>query len=173
MYFGFNAVAENEGESFGESIDSMMTQIEQKKLEYLIIDMRMNGGGNTGLVLPLLHALVRNERINQPGKLFVIIGRRTFSAAQNTVNMLELHTHATFVGEPSGSRPNFVGESTYIVLPYSKLRVYCSSRYWQQAVSTDKRKWIQPQIAAEMSFEDFKMNRDPCLEAIFQRISSR
>ena len=47
-----------------------------------------------------------------PGHLFVIIGRRTFSAAQNTVNMIEKNTNATFVGEPTGSRPNFVGEST-------------------------------------------------------------
>jgi hypothetical protein len=100
----------------------------------------------------------------------VIIGRETFSAAQNTVNLLEAYTNATFVGEPTGSRPNFVGESTYIVMPYSKLRVYCSSRYWQHVVSTDRRNWVPPQIAAELSSEDFLDNRDPCLEAILKRI---
>jgi hypothetical protein len=85
--------------------------------------------------------------------------------------MIEKNTHATFVGEPTGSRPNFVGESTYIVLPYSKLRVYCSSRYWQYGDSTDGRPWVQPQIACEMSSRDFIENRDPCLEAIMKRLA--
>jgi tetratricopeptide (TPR) repeat protein len=170
VYFGFHAVAENEGESFADFVKRMMKCIEETKAEYLVIDMRLNGGGNTGLVKPLLDALIRNDRVNRPGHLFVIIGRDTFSAAQNTVNLLEANTHATFVGEPTGSRPNFVGESTYIVLPYSKLRVYCSSRYWQHVVSTDRRNWVPPQIVAELSSQDFLDNRDPCLEAILRRI---
>jgi hypothetical protein len=117
-----------------------------------------------------VHALIRDDRVNRPGHLFVVIGRRTFSAAQNAVSQLEAHTNATFVGEPTGSRPNFVGESTYLVLPYSKLRVYCSSRYWQHVSSTDRRTWVAPQIAAEMSFQDFAANRDPCLQAVLERI---
>lgn len=173
MYFGFNGVADNDDQSFEEFVAAMFKEIDERKLDHLIIDMRHNGGGNTGLVLPLIHGLIKNERINQPGKLFVIIGRRTFSAAQNTVNLLELHTPATFVGEPTGSRPNFVGESTYIVLPYSKLKIYCSSRYWQHVVSTDTRHWVQPQIAAELSSSDFIENRDPCLEAVLKRIAGK
>jgi tetratricopeptide (TPR) repeat protein len=170
VYFGFHAVAENEGESFADFVKRLMGRIQETKAEYLVIDMRLNGGGNTGLVKPLIDALIRDDRVNRPGHLFVIIGRDTFSAAQNTVNLLEANTHATFVGEPTGSRPNFVGESTYIVLPYSRLRVYCSSRYWQHVVSTDRRNWVPPQIAAELSSRDFLDNRDPCLEAILRRI---
>ena len=64
-----------------------------------------------------------------------------------------------------------MGESTYIVLPYSKLRVYCSSRYWQHVVSTDRRNWVPPQIVAELSSQDFLDNRDPCLESILRRIN--
>jgi hypothetical protein len=169
VYFGFHAVAENKGQTFAAFVDSMMKLMRDKRAENLIIDMRLNTGGNTGFVLPLIHALIRDDRVNRPGHLFVVIGHRTFSAAQNTVNLLEMHTHATFVGEPTGSRPNFVGESTYFVLPYSKLRVYCSSRYWQHESSTDRRTWVQPQLVAELSFRDFMENRDPCLEAIFER----
>jgi tetratricopeptide (TPR) repeat protein len=170
VYFGFHQVAENKGQTFAAFVDSMMKLIESKKADYLIIDMRLNTGGNTGLVLPLIHALIRNDRVNRPGHLFVIIGRYTFSAAQNTVNLIEMNTNATFVGEPTGSCPNFVGESTYIVLPYSQFKVYCSSRYWQHVASTDHRKWVQPQIAAELSSRDFAENRDPCIDAIQERI---
>lgn len=172
VYFGFQAVSGNEGESFKHVIESMNSLIEEKSPDYLIIDMRLNGGGNTGLVAPFIESVIRNAKLNQPGKLFVIIGRNTFSAAQNTVNMLEKFTNATFVGEPTGSRPAFVGESTYVLLPYSKLRVHCSSRYWQVLDSTDHRTWVQPQIAAEMTFNDFAENRDPSMEAITRAIDS-
>ncbi|HQR08348.1 MAG TPA: S41 family peptidase [Gemmatales bacterium] len=170
IYFGFHAVGESKGQRFSEFVDLMLKRIEEKNADYLIIDMRLNGGGNTGLVRPLIDALIKNDRINRPGHLYVIIGRETFSAAQNTVNLIESNTHATFVGEPTGSRPNFVGESTYLILPYSKLRVYCSSRYWQHVTSTDQRNWVPPQIAAELSYGDFNENRDPCLAAILERI---
>ncbi|MBX3380786.1 MAG: hypothetical protein KF805_11900 [Phycisphaeraceae bacterium] len=172
VYFGFQAVSGNENEPFRHVIASMNSLIEEKSPDYLIIDMRLNGGGNTGLVAPFIESVIRNTKLNQPGKLFVIIGRNTFSAAQNTVNMLEKFTNATFVGEPTGSRPQFVGESTYVLLPYSKLRIHCSSRYWQILDSTDRRTWVQPQIAAELTFEDFATNRDPCMEAIKQQIAN-
>jgi hypothetical protein len=132
--------------------------------------MRLNDGGNTGLVLPLIHGLIKCEKINQPGKLFVIISRHTFSAAMNTTSMIEINTHATFVGEPTGSSPNFVGESTWFVLPYHKYKVYCSSRYWQFMTSTDRRTWIAPQIAAPLTFADYAANRDPAMEAIYKAI---
>lgn len=172
VYFGFQQVADNPDRSFAEVIADLEQLIRDKNAEHLIIDMRANPGGNTGLVMPLVHALIRNDRINHPGRLFVIIGRRTFSAAQNTANMIEIHTNATFVGEPTGSRPNFVGESTHIDLPYSGLRIYCSSRYWQFLSSTDERTWISPQIAAELSSQDYFANRDPCMDAILARIAS-
>jgi hypothetical protein len=171
VYFCFQQVNDNPEQPFAQFIAELMRTVEETSAEHLIIDMRRNGGGNTGLVMPLIHALIRNERINQPGRLFVIIGRNTFSAAQNTANMIEIHTSATFVGEPTGSRPTFVGESTSFVLPYSKLRVYCSSRYWQFLTSTDRRTWIQPQIAAEVSSRDYFENRDPCMDAILARIT--
>jgi C-terminal processing protease CtpA/Prc len=64
----------------------------------LIVDLRWNNGGNTFLTLPFLHRLIGDAKVNRRGALYVIIGRRTYSAAQNFTTMLELHTEATFVG---------------------------------------------------------------------------
>jgi hypothetical protein len=49
-----------------------------------VVDLRWNGGGNTLLAMPLLHGLIAGRTINRRGRLFVIAGRGTFSAAQNT-----------------------------------------------------------------------------------------
>jgi hypothetical protein len=128
--------------------------------------MRWNNGGNTFLSQPLLYSLIKSDKINQKGKLFVIIGRRTFSAAQNTSTFFERHTKAIFVGEPTGSRPNFVGEETPFVLPYSKVMVNISDLYWQSSWPMDYRTWIAPQIYTPPTFAAYRANRDPAMEAI-------
>jgi hypothetical protein len=173
LYVHFGAVADPKGSTFAAFFEETFDFVASNDVQTLVIDMRLNGGGNTGLVMPLIHGLIKCEKVNQPGKLFVIIGRRTFSAAQNTTSLIEMHTNATFVGEPTGSRPNFVGESTYFHLPYNKHRVYCSSRYWQFMVSLDKRTWIPPQIAAPLTFDDYANNRDPAMNAILKSIDGK
>src|SRR5262249_61709986 len=102
----------------------------------------------------------------QRGKLFVIIGRNTFSAAQCGVTHIERNTNAIFVGEPTGSSPNHVGESNVLNLPYSKMRASISDLYWQNSVAMDYRTWIAPQIYTPPTFAAFRADRDPALEAI-------
>lgn len=166
VYFWFGGVTNTPAGTLKDFVDRAFAMVDQEHAEHLIIDMRFNGGGNTGLVRPLVDAVIRSDAINRRGHLWVIIGRHTFSAAQNTVNLLEKETNAVFVGEPTGSRPQFVGESTWFVLPHSRTRVFCSSRYWQYLDSTDERTWVQPQIAAPMSFADYAAGRDPAVDAI-------
>ncbi len=131
-----------------------------------MIDLRRNNGGNTALLPPLIHGLIRSEQINQRGKLFVIIGRRTFSAAQNAATFIERHTNAIFVGEPTGSSPNFIGEDLIFTLPYSQLMANVSDFYWQSSWPMDYRAWIAPQIYRPPTFAAYRANRDPALEAI-------
>lgn len=169
VYFWFGAVDDPPGGTFEGFCRQLFEHIAEVGAERLVIDMRLNDGGNTGVVLPLIHGLIRCDALDQPGRLFVITGRRTFSAAMNACSLLELHTNATFIGEPTGSRPNFVGESTSFVLPCTRYRVFCSSRYWQHVSSTDKRPWIAPELVVEPSFADYAARRDPVLAAILAR----
>ncbi len=168
VYFYFGAVRNPQGQSFSDFVTEMFRFINTNDVEHLVIDMRFNGGGNTGLVPPLMEELIKCEKINQRGHLWVIVGRHTFSAAQNTVNLMDAMTKAVFVGEPTGSCPQFVGESTSFVLPHSRTRVYCSSRYWQFLDSTDERTFVSPDVLAEPTFATYKANRDPAMEAILE-----
>lgn len=170
VYCWFGAVDDPPGGTFAESCKKLFEHVAEAGAERLVLDMRMNDGGNTGVVLALIHGLIRCDAVNQPGHLYVITSRRTFSAAMNACSLLELHTAATFVGEPTGSRPNFVGESTSFVLPCTRYRVFCSSRYWQHVSSTDTRPWIAPAIVVEPTFADYARRRDPVMEAILARV---
>lgn len=166
VYFQFNAVQNDPKEPLDKFSKRLFEFIDSHDVDKLVIDMRLNGGGNNFLNRPLVHDLIRCRKVNQRGKLFVIIGRRTFSAAMNGATDIELNTEATFVGEPTGSRPNFVGESVPLLLPYSKIRGTISDLYWERSVAMDYRTWIPPTIYTPPTFADYAAHRDPAMEAI-------
>jgi hypothetical protein len=166
VYFQFNAVRDHPAEKFAAFCDRLFGFIEDRGAVRLVIDMRWNGGGNTLLTQHLLHHLIASRRLTRRGALFVIIGRLTFSAAQNTVTAIERETSAIFVGEPTGSRPNFIGERIDFELPYSKVRANAADLFWQTSWPTDHRAWTAPDIYAPPTFEAYRRNQDPALDAI-------
>ena len=127
--------------------------------------MRWNKGGNNFLNAPILEGLIRSTKINQPGKLFVIVGRNTFSAAMCGATQIERYTKAIMVGEPTGSSPNFIGETVIVKLPYSKMTASISDLYWQNSVAMDYRTWIAPRIYTPPTFAAYRAGRDLALEA--------
>jgi hypothetical protein len=166
VYFQFNGVGDHPAEPFAAFCDRLLAFVDGHQVSRLIIDLRWNGGGNTLLAPALVRGLIRCTKINRRGALYVIIGRTTFSAAQNTATMLERWTEAIFVGEPTGSRPNFTGETIPFQLPYSKVNVNVSDLFWQTSWPVDSRRWIAPEIYAPPTFEAFSQNADPAMDAI-------
>jgi tetratricopeptide (TPR) repeat protein len=160
-----NAVQDHPAESLAEFSARVFGFIDDHVVDKLVIDLRWNGGGNTFLLLPLLRRIIGSP-LNSRGRLFVIIGRGTFSAAQNFTSMLQKYTDAIFVGEPTGSSPTFVGETIPFELPYSKMTVNVSDLLWQGTWPMDYRTWIAPTLYAPPTFAAFRENRDPAFEAI-------
>lgn len=91
--------------------------------------------------------------------------RTTFSAAQNLITKLDHETEVLFVGEPSGGKPNHYGDARRITLPESRLDVSISTLYWQDGGPFDLRSWVPPEIAVDLTPEDWVNGRDPVLEA--------
>jgi tetratricopeptide (TPR) repeat protein len=106
------------------------------------------------------------SKLDGRGRLFVITGRRTFSAAQNFVNELEKYTNAIFVGEPTAGRPNHYGDNRAIALPNSKIGARVSTLNWQDMDPRDNRAWTAPGIAAVISSADYRAGRDPAMQAV-------
>ncbi|HET6669433.1 MAG TPA: tetratricopeptide repeat protein [Pyrinomonadaceae bacterium] len=172
-YVQFNAVQDRPqaGEKPGETVEAFFKKVfeyvEVNQIDKFVLDMRLNGGGNNYLNLPLTLGMIKS-RVNKRGNLFVIIGRETFSAAQNTVNELEKYTNAIFVGEPTAATPNHFGDARTVELPNSKLGIQASTLWWQDMDPRDTRKWTAPQIAAELTSADYKANVDPAMAAILK-----
>ncbi|HEX8847056.1 MAG TPA: tetratricopeptide repeat protein [Pyrinomonadaceae bacterium] len=166
VYVQFNGVADKENETVAQFSHRLFDFVEKNPVERFILDLRWNGGGNNYLNKPLVVGLIKSK-VDVRGKLFTIISRYTYSAAQNLVNELEKYTNTIFVGEPTGENVNFYGDPARIELPNSGLVVRASTLWWQNLDPRDRRIWTGPQVAAELTSTDYFSNNDPALKAIF------
>jgi len=166
LYVQINSVTNTPEETLAQFAARMHAEIAAAKPEKVVIDLRLNRGGNNTLIVPLIRALIQSGRIDRKDRLFAIIGPGTFSAAQKLADALEEYTNVTFVGEPSGSKGNAFGDSRKITLPASGMTVRASIYYWQDWHPMDKREAIVPQIPAPLTMEAYRDNVDPALEAI-------
>ena len=165
LYVRHSQIQDDPSENIPAFYKRVFDFIENNDVEKLILDVRLNGGGNNYKNKPIVTGIIETQKINQKGKLFVIIGRRTFSACQNLVNELSNYTNAIFVGEPTSENINFYGDNRRVTLPNSKLPIFLSFAWWQDKPQWENAEYTSPHIAIEMSFDDYKENRDPVLEA--------
>ncbi|MGI9543565.1 MAG: hypothetical protein ACR2MX_09915 [Cyclobacteriaceae bacterium] len=166
LYVRHSQIQDDPEESIPEFYQRVFEFIENNEVERLVLDVRLNGGGNNYKNKPIVTGIIQSEKINQVGKLFVIIGRRTFSACQNLVNELDNYTEAIFVGEPTSENINFFGDNRRIELPNSKVPVRLSFAWWQDKPQWENADWLAPHLAVDMSFEEYRTNQDPVLETV-------
>jgi len=172
LYISYNSCApvsyiQNNGNTdtllFEDFQKQIFDDLKHKNVKKLIFDMRFNGGGNSIYGTRFVNKL-SGENIDKKGKIFVVIGRSTFSSAiLNTVDF-ENKTNAITVGEETGGKPNHYGEIRSFKLPNSNLDVIYSTKYFK---NTEKEiNTIVPYIKIETSFQDFKRGIDPVYEWI-------
>lgn len=162
VYIRHSQIQDDPSEDIPTFYKRVFEFVEKNDVERLVLDVRLNGGGNNYKNKPIVQGVIKSK-INQPGKFFVILGRRTFSACQNLVNELDNYTEAIFVGEPTAENINFYGDTRRVELPNSKIPVFLSFAWWQDKPQWENADWLAPHLAVDMSLEDYRSNRDPVL----------
>jgi hypothetical protein len=165
-YVQFNKVGDEPGETIAAFAGRLRAFVDSGAVDRVVLDLRLNRGGDGTLNQPLLLSLIRSPKLEGPGRLFVLIGRSTFSAAQFLVHDLEEYTDAVFVGEPTAGKPNSYGDSRRITLPNSGITVRASIFYWQRTHPLDARQWKGPDVAAELTSRDYRANLDPGMREV-------
>lgn len=166
VYVHHTAVVDRPHDNINHFFEKVFNFIDSNEVDKFVLDIRLNGGGNNYLNKSLITKIIETKKINRYGHLFVITGAATFSAAQNLTNELEKYTEAIFVGEPTAENVNFWGDIKTEVLPLSKLNVKLSWLWWQNMDPRDKRQWKAPDLAATMSFENYKSGYDSAMNII-------
>ncbi len=170
IYVQFNAVTQKEEQSLIAFNAEVRGQINQNQIQNLILDLRHNHGGDGSILPPMLKTIINFEVMNPDGKIFVLMGRETFSAGQNLLTDVTKHTTPILVGEPSGSMPNHIGEAGWFKLPYSGLMGLISTQFHQTSKAEDNRKWIAPHIPINMSSTDYFNGTDEALNTILELV---
>jgi hypothetical protein len=169
LYVQFNQVEDAPDETLAAFAGRLGATLAARPPRTLIIDARHNNGGNLDLLTPLMTTLHNYESSRRDARIYVLMGRNTFSAAQVFLGRMDRETNAVFAGEPSSSKPNFVGEEDPVQLPWSGAIGSISNRY-HETIPGDKREWIAPTIRYSPSARDYFANKDPLLDMV---LSSR
>jgi hypothetical protein len=164
LYIQVNTIQHKASDSIPAFMSRAISAADSAGAERLVLDLRLNGGGN-GSLNKLIFLPIIKSRYDVPGRFYVLTGRRTWSAAQMLVTELQKYSNAMFVGEPSAGKGNHFGDSYRIVLPNSKVTFRVSTLWHQYLDSRDKRDMVEPQIKAQLTFEDYAAGRDPVLNA--------
>lgn len=163
-----HVTSEGRGEfrSFKEFYDHVFQVAESNEVEKFILDLRYNSGGDGSVLIPFIHKFIRSSRFNQPGRLFTITGRKTFSAGVMLYDLMLKHTNTILVGEPAGAPRNSYGDAGTFYLKNSRLQVDISSVHWQLTNSADKSRYQPVDIPAVFSGKDYFSGSDPALDYI-------
>jgi hypothetical protein len=167
IYVGYNVVSSTDG---GRSIGDLAMSIEATADAHpalpVVVDLRNNGGGDNTTYRPLRTTLetIAHDR---PGRVALLTGRSTFSAAGNFVTDLKVGPEGAgirLVGEAPGGGLDMYGDVRVVTLPNSRIVVLVSSRHHVRAPGDD-RLAIEPDRPTEVSWADYVAGRDPVLAA--------
>ncbi|HJP88055.1 MAG TPA: hypothetical protein VJ850_03355 [Candidatus Limnocylindrales bacterium] len=139
--------------------------LEDPNVSRVVLDLRHNYGGELH-ALDAVEALFQDPSFDQPGRLFVVTGRNTFSAGSLLVARLERDTQAEIVGEPMGGCPTFWSDPTSLNLPFSGIEVGVADDVAIGVDPNDTRHGILPDTAIELTLDDWLAGDDPVLDSI-------
>lgn len=123
-YFQYNSC--HEREDF--SIEKIIEDIKTKEIKKLVIDLRNNKGGDSGVLEPLIKYLDKLE-INT--KVFVLVSSDTFSSALTNAIQLSKINNTLLIGDTPHGSPTHFGEILYFTLPNSKLEFQSSTKLFK------------------------------------------
>jgi tetratricopeptide (TPR) repeat protein len=169
IYFQFNQVMNqpDKDETFAQFSARMWNYIDQNagNIDKLVIDLRQNNGGNGVLILPFLNQIIKRDHINRDGGLFVISGKRTYSAASIFMNELAVHTNVRFIGEPDGCGSDLFSDNRLAGrLPHSRFPLWIARFHFTSRWPGNNTEYFMPHFPAPFSSRDYFNGHDPALE---------
>jgi hypothetical protein len=167
LYFKYNSCRNMKNQPFSDFVKTIFDAADTEEIEKIIIDLRHNGGGNSGIFAPFLREIEKRPVFQKKGGIYVLIGRRTFSSAILNAIDLKKKTSAIFAGEPTGGKPNHYGEVQMMRLPQTGLPVTYSVKYFQ--VLDDDPESLEPDLLIEPAIADYVNNTDPVLESLLEK----
>ena len=160
VYVGYNAVVAP-APAFLRKLERLAGADRTRRV---IVDVRLNGGGDNTTYGPLT-TLFGSPKFDRRGKLYLLTGRATFSAAANFAAEIDRGTRATIVGEPTGGGVETYGDTFPVLLPALGWYVHVAARYHERKRGPgDHRLAVEPDVRVDLSSTQYFAGTDPVLE---------
>jgi hypothetical protein len=171
---------QNRYELFENLIGVLQTEVAERRPKFAIVDLRLNHGGD--FFNTILFAQALPKLIPMDGRIYVLVGPDTFSAAIVTAAMLKNAggKRVVLVGDTMGDDAEFWSEGGSITLPRSGIAVSTAVRrqnwekacsdvatcYWANTAFGPAGISLQTDMRVPVRFADYAAGRDPVLEAV-------
>lgn len=151
--------------TFAETTRELFRFMAEVGAERLLVDLRQNPGGEPATAKPLIDALAANPALAGRDGLYVLVGRRTFSAALTNAARLRRDARAVIVGEPPRGKPNHPSEGRDFRLPFSKMLVSVSTERVVRDPDLADASTIPVDVSVPVLFSDYRAGVDAALDA--------
>lgn len=164
-YIQSYAVDEN---GFGAGFPKALAEVDRLTPRRLIIDLRYNFGGDGSLIPAVVHEFIRREAAPPWKELYLLTGRKTFSAGVEAAATLMKECDLTVIGEPAGAALNSYGDAAERDYPHTGLRLYVSSLRHELSTSSDVADVMRVDVPAQFSFKEWSSGEDPAVDPILR-----
>ncbi len=166
VYFQYNRIGNMDSESSTAFAKRLWAVVDSVDVDKFVLDLRYNGGGSFPYSLKFIQGILNRPKINKRGKLFVLTGYDTFSAAITMVNQLEQRTEAIIVGEYPCASPSHPGDPENYKLDNTGTTVSLSSLYHPTFFKADSRSATILDEHLELFWKDYSNGIDPILDFV-------
>ena len=171
-YIQFNTCQEDPELPMDTFAAQVAKDLAAKDYERVLIDLRNNGGGSDGVLVPILMLLAPMVRSGAV-EVWGLVGETTFSSA--AINAMEIREMGGYLaGEATSGSVDHFGSVSAFRLPNTGIQVQFSTKYitladylecaWGLGVTAIQPDWEVPQ-----TLEDYLAGRDTVVDALLAR----
>lgn len=173
LYFQMNASMNQDGQpALADVTRDFFRRVDTDKPDTIVLDVRNNNGGNIARNSAWIKAIADRPAYQGANRLFVIVGRRTFSAGMDIVMELRRIAQPVIVGEPPRGLPSKPGNRETFTLPHSRLVIDYSQRIDSAAFRGPKTP-LAVDLPAPPSFAAASAGVDPAVDVILKALGGK
>lgn len=178
-------------QTYIDCVKSMFTEVSQKNIKNVAVDLRGNGGGSSFVGNEFVKYLpvdrysdcsfdyrcgfisfhvnsgkIKNRQYKNltfDGNVYILTDNDSFSSARDFAMLIQDNHLGKVVGEPSANAVNCYGEVTYFYLPNTGLFVQISTKRFYRIDSTNTEDLVIP---------DYPCESKNCIEKLYEIIGS-
>jgi hypothetical protein len=149
-------------------IRDLMAEADRVRPRRLVLDLRYNFGGDGSGVNDVVREFIRRQPEPPWRELYLVTGRKTFSAGIMLASALLSNVPLTVVGEPAGAPFNSYGDPRRFEYGGVGIAADISTLRHQLRAWDNLGEFIPVDVPARMSFSDYVDGRDPVMDPLLR-----